>query len=145
MKKKLFIIISSLVVLTGIVSVITASSNPLLRLGVIESLTGGDRLEDILIPDSRTISYTMEPPLYFPGYGVQYKTSIEHVANFTYAGVHYSFPFTAHTQIQVTCCGNRWTGYDDCAAWSSDTSYEMCPYYWHETSDTRAYWFKYWY
>ncbi len=144
MKVKIIAFISSLIVLTGAISIIKTSTNPLLRFGVIESLTSGDRLEDILVPYSRTIPYTMEPPLYYPGYMLQYKTRIEREANFNYGGVHYCIPFIAHTEIQITCCGVGGTGYDDCAAWSDDTDKEKCTYYWGQTSQSSTNWYKFW-
>lgn len=135
MKKKLLAIII-LSTFCGICLFSISSSCPLFHFGIIESLTSGDRLEDIRIPYSQHVTQTVEQntdprTLYH---------NLQRTSNFQYDGVQYSYTFTLQLYAHIVCCGRRGTGTDDCAAWAPDTSKERCPYYYTIDYNWAAWW-----
>ncbi len=131
MRRKLIFLLLSFMVLTGGISVFFTSSNKLFHFGVIESLTYGDNLYDLLIPLSRTITRTVELPASMGDIHGPRRVDV----HFYYDEIPYVYVFYSYTEMQITCCGEVGTGYDDCAAWSSDTDKGACLYYWTSNSN----------
>lgn len=143
MNKKLKIVVLSLFALTGAITVATKKLNPLMNLGVVESLTNGEPLETAGFPMSKTSSYTFESYTYI--YGMPHNNCIPHTVNFSYDGSQYSFTFDSYPNMQVTCCNKSGKGYDLwCAAWSDDTSREKCVFYYSWKQEAMDDWGVWW-